>query len=81
MKNKQLVRRVVAHFGGQPALAKKLGVTQQAVSYWCCRLEYFPVEHVLAVESLLADSGSSIDRYQLRPDIYGEQPGSLAKSA
>lgn len=81
MKNKQLVKHVVAHLGGQPALAKKLGVTQQAVSYWCCRLECFPVEHVLAVESLLSESGSCIDRYQLRPDIYGERPDGLAQSA
>ena len=50
--------------GGPTALAKKLGVSKQAVCQW----KRCPPGQVLAVEKL-----AGVSRYDLRPDIYGKR--------
>jgi len=57
----EAVRRV----GSKGRLAKRLGISRQAVDQW----EKVPAERVLALESI-----SGVSRYQLRPDIYGPGP-------
>lgn len=51
--------------GGSTKLATLLGITASAVSQW----DRVPAERVLDVEA-----ATGVSRYQLRPDIYGEQP-------
>lgn len=49
--------------GGLVGLAKRLGVTPQAIDQW--RLRKIPAERVLAVEL-----ATGVSRHLLRPDIY-----------
>jgi TorA maturation chaperone TorD len=53
--------------GGVGALARKLGIAQPSVSNWT----RVPAERVVAVEAV-----TGIGRALLRPDLYGERPGS-----
>lgn len=46
---------------GVTVIAKRIGVTSQAVSQW----QRVPVQHVLAIEEL-----TGVGRSRLRPDIY-----------
>ena len=50
--------------GGQSALARALGLTQQSVHVWMKR-QSIPATRVLAVEKL-----TGVSRHSLRPDIY-----------
>jgi TorA maturation chaperone TorD len=52
--------------GGVGALAKKIGISQPSVSNWA----RIPAERVVAVES-----ATGVNRAILRPDLYGEHPG------
>jgi DNA-binding transcriptional regulator YdaS (Cro superfamily) len=69
------ITEIISKAGGSPsALARKLGITRQAVDQW----KRVPVEHVLAVEEM-----SGIPRHVQRPDVYpppreGENPTSRA---
>tara|TARA_R100001443_G_scaffold114457_4_gene130524 strand:- start:1823 stop:2083 length:261 start_codon:yes stop_codon:yes gene_type:complete len=74
ISQKELTKRAVKAIGGQEAVASGLGISQQAVSQWISKKGVVPVGHVLHVERLLKEKGSSIDRYDLRPDVYGERP-------
>lgn len=57
------IERAVQAMGGRRLLAKKLGVTYQAVQKW--ELSKVPAERVLAVEA-----ATGVSRHDLRPDIY-----------
>jgi DNA-binding transcriptional regulator YdaS (Cro superfamily) len=57
------IERAVDAAGGQLALAKKLGVSYQAVQKWL--RSGVPADRVLAVES-----ATGVSRHDLRPDIY-----------
>ena len=59
------LRRAVELAGSQSALARIVGVSQQAVFKWIRRGKQLPPEHVLAVEA-----ATGVSRYDLRPDIY-----------
>lgn len=48
--------------GGSSALARKLGITPQAVLQW----KNAPAERVLGVER-----ETGVSRYDLRPDVFG----------
>lgn len=61
--------RAIAAAGSQSALARKLGVSQNAVSRWQRGLSPLPAEHVQAVEA-----ATGISRHELRPDIYPHDP-------
>jgi DNA-binding transcriptional regulator YdaS (Cro superfamily) len=64
--NTTIIKKVVDAAGGTTRLAEILGIRPQAVSQW----KVIPVKHVLAIEKALR---SKITRYQMRPDIYGEE--------
>jgi DNA-binding transcriptional regulator YdaS (Cro superfamily) len=52
--------------GGPTALAKKLGVTPQAICDW----KRCPPRRVIAVE---AATGGVVTRHRLRPDLYPQE--------
>ncbi len=60
-----ITTKAIEAAGGTIKLAKRLGITRQAVEQWCI----VPAERVLAVEA-----ASGVSRYLLRPDIYGPEP-------
>jgi TorA maturation chaperone TorD len=51
--------------GGVSELARRIGISQPSVSNW----DKVPAERVLAVEAV-----TGVERMQLRPDLYREQP-------
>jgi DNA-binding transcriptional regulator YdaS (Cro superfamily) len=62
--SREALLRAAATFGGFAELARKLGVTPQAVGNWHMRGRV-PAERVLEIERL-----TSVSRHALRPDIY-----------
>jgi len=73
-----ITEKAVALLGGQAALGRALnGTKQQVVGYWVKNKGQFPAEQILHIERLLKEKGSSIDRYDLRPDVYGERPADV----
>lgn len=63
----QALADAIAAVGTASALARELDITREAVSQW----KQVPADRVLAVEKA---TGGKVDRYSLRPDIYGERP-------
>jgi len=61
--------QAVALAGSQSALARLLGVSQNAVSKWLREKRLLPAEHVLRVE---AETG--VSRHDLRADLYPNEP-------
>lgn len=59
--------------GGQAALARKLGVSPQAVNQWVAGSRPVPPKHALKIESL-----TGISRHELRPDVFGPPPANDA---
>lgn len=57
------IARAIEAVGGMGDLAKKCGVTYQAVQKW--RDGRVPAERVLQIESV-----TGVSRHELRPDIY-----------
>jgi DNA-binding transcriptional regulator YdaS (Cro superfamily) len=55
--------------GGQVALSKKLGVTQQTISYWLTTSKKVPAEFAKPIEEA---TGGTVTRKQLRPEIYSD---------
>ncbi len=61
MDDKSPLERAKERVGGQAELAKRIGVSAQAISQW----EEVPPLRVLAVEA-----ASGVSRHDLRPDLY-----------
>ena len=66
---KQALLSAIDCVGGQPNLAKVLGIRQQSVSKWV-RAGRAPATRVLAIEKA---TGGHITRHQLRPDLYPDE--------
>ncbi len=56
--------------GNQSELARKIGVTPQAVQQWS-KSGKVPAERVLDIE---AATGGKVTRHELRPDLYPKGP-------
>lgn len=69
-----VTKRAIKVLGGQRSVGKAMGVTQQTVFHWSGSKYGVPAERVLHFERLLKEAGSDIDRYDLRPDVYGPRP-------
>lgn len=66
MDDKSPLERAKERVGGQAELAKRIGVTAQAISQW----DEVPPLRVLAVEA-----ASGVSRHELRPDLYPLEEG------
>lgn len=67
MESASALDRAIEAVGSQAKLAEKLGVSQQAVSYWVKKGGRVPAEFVLQVET-----ATGVSRSELRPDLFGE---------
>lgn len=67
--------RAINHAGGLSALAKKIGLTPQAVCNW--RHRGVPPERCVDIEMV---TNQKVTRRHLRPDIFGPAPA-LKKAA
>ena len=59
------IDRAIAACGSQQELARKIGRSQQMVSYWKLK-GVVPPEAVPAIETV-----TGISRHELRPDVFG----------
>lgn len=64
---KQATVKAIGRLGGPTKVAKKLGVSQQRVSYWKKKGKIAP-EYVIPVVQELKDP--QITEHILRPDVY-----------
>lgn len=68
-KNITALEKAITKAGGQVALAKAIGKTQQIISFW--------VRHkkgvVPAEVAILIESATGISRNELRPDLFGKK--------
>lgn len=67
-----IVDEVAGQLGGRPKLVELLGCSRGNLFKW----SRIPARHVLTIERAIAEEGGTIDRYYMRPDIYGEPPQS-----
>lgn len=61
------IQQAVDLAGSQSKLANLLGITPQAVQFWCSNRRKVPVIRAIAIERLFPDE---INRADLRPDIF-----------
>ena len=69
------LQKAVVIAGGQTALAKKVGVKQQNISWWITRSRKVPAERCIAIE---AATHGAVTRHDLRPDVFGPAPAPSA---
>ena len=62
LSKQRAVDEAVRRLGSISQLARRLGITRQAIQQWTT----VPVQHVLAMEEI-----SGVSRYEMRPDVYG----------
>lgn len=62
------LRQAVQAVGTKAELARRLGITPQAIAYW----KQIPADRIIDIETI-----TGVDRKKLRPDLYG--PRSLNK--
>lgn len=65
--------RAAKALNGQVVLAALFGISQQSVGNWV-KHNRIPAQHVLKIEAALKNVGTSIDRHDLRPDVFGTRP-------
>ena len=63
------IKTAVKLAGGQSALGKTLGVSQQRVWHWLHKLQRVPAEYCVAIEK-----ATGVSRHELRPDVFGNSP-------
>lgn len=68
IKNKH-IKKAVDFFGGQTALAKEIGATQQQIWNWLFRGDEVPVLFILKIEK---KTNKLITRHDINPDINWE---------
>jgi len=69
----EIVERLAECLGSKAELARVCGVRAPSIHGWV----RIPDCHVLKIESAVKARGGGIDRYAMRPDIFGESPQSI----
>ncbi|NWO05803.1 MAG: helix-turn-helix domain-containing protein [Alteromonadaceae bacterium] len=62
--------QVVECLGTKVEVARVCGIRPPTLQGWT----RIPAHHVLALEAAIKEKGGDIDRYSMRPDIYGQSP-------
>ena len=74
--NNQL-QSLVECLGSKVEVARVCGVKPPTLHNWT----RIPAHHVLALEDAVKCAGGKIDRYPMRPDIFGESPQSTERQS
>ena len=72
-----IVDEVAEELGGRPNLVSLLGCSRSNLFKW----RRIPARHVLTIEAAIRECGGIIDRYYMRPDIYGQSPESTEQAS
>jgi DNA-binding transcriptional regulator YdaS (Cro superfamily) len=67
------LQKVIKKFGTQKKFADAIGCTQAHVSIWINRDKKVPQSKI---NEIIFASNNTVDKYDLRPDIYGKRPTS-----
>jgi DNA-binding transcriptional regulator YdaS (Cro superfamily) len=68
---KEALREAINIVGGQSALARMFGVTQQAVNQW---LENgLPYNRVIPLEKATSRKRQKVSRYKLKPSLFNSE--------
>lgn len=70
------IRRAADLCGSMVGLAKRLGVSYQAVQKWR-RTGRAPAERCVGIEQA---TNGAVTRYDLRPDVFGAAPATLQEA-
>lgn len=62
------IKRAIEVFGTQTALAERMGVRQNNVSYWLNGAKDVPPKRAVQLEAV---TGGVVTRKELRPDLWG----------
>ena len=60
------LEKAIQHFGGQAALAQKLGLRKQQIHTWVTLKKEMPLKHAVSVEAM---SGGKISALLLKPSL------------
>lgn len=63
--------------GSQAEVARVCKVQPPTLHGW----KRVPAHHVLALEAEIKAKGGDIDRYSMRPDIFGDRPDSIERKS
>ena len=70
------LEKAISVAGGQVALGKAIGVSQQRISWWLTKSGRVPAEFCVPIER-----ATGVSRHDLRPDIFGPAPTTPAEAA
>lgn len=65
-----MVEKLAQCLGSKAAVARACGVKTPSLYGW----KRIPAKHVLVLEAAVKAKGGNIDRYSMRPDVYGQRP-------
>lgn len=71
----KVIKKIIQLFGTQKKLADALGVQQGHISIWMNRDKKIPFNRV---DDIIKVCGGKFDKYDLRPDVYGERPSPVS---
>jgi DNA-binding transcriptional regulator YdaS (Cro superfamily) len=62
------IKRAIEIFGSQTALANRIGVGQNVISYWLREAKNVPPKRAVQLEAV---TNGAVTRKELRPDLWG----------
>jgi DNA-binding transcriptional regulator YdaS (Cro superfamily) len=62
------IKRAIEMFGTQTALARRIGVGQNVISYWLYEAKDVPPKRAVQIEAV---TNGEVSRKELRPDLWG----------
>lgn len=71
------IQKAVAALNGQAEFARALKLNAGLVSQWVNGIRPVAAHHCITIETA---TDGAVTRYQLRPDVFGDEPTDLAQA-
>lgn len=71
----KVIKKIIKLFGTQKKLADAIGVQQGHISIWMNRDKKIPFNRV---DDIIKICNGKVDKYDLRPDVYGQRPNPMS---